>query len=58
MKQDRKRCLKVGMNDHIAKPFDPDQDLLEQDQTLLAAGLGSFKLKGSRIRMTPALTRH
>ena len=25
MKQDRERCLEVGMNDHIAKPFDPDQ---------------------------------
>jgi two-component system, sensor histidine kinase and response regulator len=25
MEQDRERCLEVGMNDHIAKPFDPDQ---------------------------------
>jgi len=22
--KDRKRCLDAGMNDHIAKPFDPD----------------------------------
>ena len=25
MEQDRERCLEVGMNDHIAKPFDPDK---------------------------------
>ena len=25
MAADRDRCLEVGMNDHIAKPVDPDQ---------------------------------
>jgi len=25
MAVDRERCLKAGMNDHIAKPIDPDQ---------------------------------
>ena len=25
MAADRDRCLEVGMNDHIAKPIDPDQ---------------------------------
>ena len=25
MAADRDRCLEAGMNDHIAKPIDPDQ---------------------------------
>jgi two-component system, sensor histidine kinase and response regulator len=25
MAADRERCLEAGMNDHIAKPIDPDQ---------------------------------
>jgi two-component system sensor histidine kinase/response regulator len=47
MAADRDRCLEAGMNDHIAKPIDPDQLL----QVLLRwTGRGSAERYGGEIR--------
>ena len=37
MPEDKERCLKVGMNAHIAKPFKPDELLQTLSHCLLEA---------------------
>ena len=53
MKGDRERCLAAGMDDYIAKPFDP-QDLLRVLGSVPANVLSEMTAATSAVEATPA----